>query len=632
MVSRASSTARRRAARERAVNWYPSAAAWSMDAPAAAPGRPPAWRARDAEAATHEHAAAAEAPVTSEAQGLQASDSDRPHMQPLQDGPSQRFVHSWVTGDIEPVDSTVTPAWVLAVRRNEAANASASEEASSPAPAAGWSHGPSRVPDTELTRCCRELAGLTQEVRSQSAAVERLAASLYPQIVDLRRQTSAELGALREEISQQAAALQRLDQLGGEVADVEAKLGAEVCLTGVLRAELKELSDELVMVRQSEKDAQCQLLQLETALKQEQAEAAQERAKSASLQSALLTSQEQVTSQGQHVQVSPHILFMGKADGQTDVHIVRIACPGVKDHEFEVAEEDVGTYTIRIDQSASPGVHRLTWKETLSLPSRQFEIVWENTRLEHGILELFFKERAQRRRVFRLSPTASRRPVTQEEFGGAGVPSSTEGDSGFEVVDATCSQRSRDGRNVKCFLQFTALPSPDGRLVLVQDLKLGDLVRTVDDSVASVVTLQKFESRRGKPHDVVELHTQQGAYRVSASHRVAMPPSSSAVEWKLAKELCEGDEVMIGEKARTLVKVALIQVRVPLFMLGFEPDLPVEMFPVQKWGMWTFGEPCSQSPASSQEMPYGHALLELVGIPACSEEDLLEAMPADYQE
>eukprot|EP00929_Paragymnodinium_shiwhaense_P039604 TRINITY_DN20796_c0_g1_i1.p1 TRINITY_DN20796_c0_g1~~TRINITY_DN20796_c0_g1_i1.p1 ORF type:complete len:584 (-),score=58.80 TRINITY_DN20796_c0_g1_i1:593-2344(-) len=544
----------------------------------------------------------------------------------LLDGPPQRCAHSWITSGVEPVDETVTPARVLLPRRWQSGTFSASSVSESQT-----GDGSERLPEPQTLKAAslngRDEAPERTGVDQRGADSPVISSHSPPRCGRLSDEWDSygppppvRMACPPPPVRMAPPAWRpgqdahRLGRLSGRRQcptreTREGPGGADGWGSWEPEPSSRELQASLREASPVEKTINVLGEQLRTL-------------------------------QRQLWQVGPRFLFSDQvSDKQTDMHMVRISCVGVQPHNIEVREQDVGCYVVFIERQASPGVVAMTWTETLNLPSRRFELVPDRMRLEHGILELFFKERVERTRVFRLSPKASSIPVRPPPCGN-GTPSLDADDSEFERIRSSCGLASRDSASnsmspsVKCFLPQTAFPCPDGRLVLVEHLKKGDSVRMADDSVAKVVTLHRFEPRRSKPYPIVDLHTQQGPYRVSANHRVAIPSSTGVPASKLAVELRRGDQVIIGQKARTLVKVAQCQERVPLYMVGFDVDIPVEMFPVRPWGMWTFGEACSQSdvPGSSSSMPYGDALLELAGIPACSEVELLEAMPYDYHD
>ena len=103
-------------------------------------------------------------------------------------------------------------------------------------------------------------------------------------------------------------------------------------------------------------------------------------------------------------------------------------------------------------------------------------------------------------------------------------------------------------QSAKCFLPNTALPSADGHLLRVENLKLGDKVRLSDGAEASVVDVKRHPSKK-KPYEVVELSTHQGKFPVSDSHHVAVPGATGGrgclqATFCLALSNCACDDVL----------------------------------------------------------------------------------------
>ena len=98
---------------------------------------------------------------------------------------------------------------------------------------------------------------------------------------------------------------------------------------------------------------------------------------------------------------------------------------------------------------------------------------------------------------------------------------------GDQVEEEVRSVSDASSQSAKCFLPNTALPSAAGHLLRVENLKPGDKVRLRDGAEASVVDVKRHPSDK-TPCEVVELSTHQGKFRMSNSHRVAVPGTGGA--------------------------------------------------------------------------------------------------------
>ena len=99
-------------------------------------------------------------------------------------------------------------------------------------------------------------------------------------------------------------------------------------------------------------------------------------------------------------------------------------------------------------------------------------------------------------------------------------------DSFTLVGDQSDMYSDTSSRSAKCFLPHTALHGVDGHLLRVENLKIGDRVRLLDQTEASVVGMYMHQAKK-KPHDLVDLTTRQSRSTVSKSHRVAVPSLAS---------------------------------------------------------------------------------------------------------
>ena len=99
-------------------------------------------------------------------------------------------------------------------------------------------------------------------------------------------------------------------------------------------------------------------------------------------------------------------------------------------------------------------------------------------------------------------------------------------DSFTLVGDQSDMYSDTSSRSAKCFLPNTAVHGLDGHLLRVENLKIGDRVRLLDQTEASVVGMHLHRAKK-KPYNLVELTTRQGLSTVSKSHRVAVPSLAS---------------------------------------------------------------------------------------------------------
>jgi len=200
----------------------------------------------------------------------------------------------------------------------------------------------------------------------------------------------------------------------------------------------------------------------------------------------------------------------------------------------------------------------------------------------------------------------------------------------FEVLDLTPPQPP------KCYLPDTAFRSPDGHLLLVQNLWVGAFVLLSDGSEATVVEKKKFP-RAGAKKSLRVLATSQGTFEVSSKHRIVVQSGG----FKLAENLMPGDKVFIGCKAQDLLNVTEKKASTDLYMVSFNPDGCVEALHESKWGILTKGEPpieiqgISASGSSvnhSVDNENAFQLLAAYGIADVTSEDLEAAMPIEYSE
>lgn len=170
------------------------------------------------------------------------------------------------------------------------------------------------------------------------------------------------------------------------------------------------------------------------------------------------------------------------------------------------------------------------------------------------------------------------------------------------------------GERRNCFLPRTAFKTPDGNLVLVENLLEGCQVLAADGAPLLVQSMHCLE--RQKCH-IVELVTRLGSFTASACHRVVV---SADGQEKSAAELSVGDQVFMGKRELRLTKVTHLQKWTELFSISFDRDQAVECFIVPMVGMQTLGERSAI------------ALINTFGLSQYSENDLLQAMPAIYEE
>ncbi|CAJ1422893.1 unnamed protein product [Effrenium voratum] len=182
---------------------------------------------------------------------------------------------------------------------------------------------------------------------------------------------------------------------------------------------------------------------------------------------------------------------------------------------------------------------------------------------------------------------------------GPGAPASEgEVDSFTLVGDQSDMYSDTSSRSAKCFLPNTALHGLDSHLLRVENLKIGDRVRLLDQTEASVVGMHLHRAKK-KPYNLVELTTRQGLSTVSKSHRVAVPSLASegeVCEAERADQLGVGNTVLVGGKQQKLTKVTSRQERTHLYEVRLEPDGPLEMLQLPSFGLVTFGSVASEQP------------------------------------
>lgn len=312
---------------------------------------------------------------------------------------------------------------------------------------------------------------------------------------------------------------------------------------------------------------------------------------------------------------------------QPKVRYVRVQCLGVTEEDINFDVEEVeGVHRavfVSVTRQKSLGLAEASWSHEFRFDDGVFE--FEGAKLEFGFLLLTFLEKVVKVRRFNAlsreisSCMGNARNKDQRTLDATGSVGS------FELIPGAHSDSCPEGHSeasssVKCFLRDTAFPTPDGHLLLVQNIKVGDKVKLSNEEEARVAFVKQHKSTK-KKQLLVELVTCQGIFRVSEGHRVAVCMHESSPEEKFAEQLVVGDQVIVGSKARPLTKVRHLKERTELWMVGFEPDGLLEIFPMPPWGMQTWG--------TAQTGP---DLLRLVGIPNVSELDLIDAMPSDYDD
>jgi len=142
----------------------------------------------------------------------------------------------------------------------------------------------------------------------------------------------------------------------------------------------------------------------------------------------------------------------------------------------------------------------------------------------------------------------------------------------------------------KCFLPNNVFKTMDGGLVLSQDLRVGTCVTTSDGGHACVTDWRPYP-RNDMPNKLVEIVTHHARIKVSAKHRVVVPTSDGEDEPRFASALRAGDHVRVGAKRQRVSRSIATEERCDLFMVSFEPDVPVEVFNMPVEGVQTRGEP-----------------------------------------
>jgi hypothetical protein len=143
-----------------------------------------------------------------------------------------------------------------------------------------------------------------------------------------------------------------------------------------------------------------------------------------------------------------------------------------------------------------------------------------------------------------------------------------------------------DASSPKCYLPNTGFKGPDGNLLVVQHLRVGDIVKLSDGRQARVVSITPYKMDKKIPYELCMLATAQGTFEVSSTHRIVVPGGE-----RRADQLKDGDEILVGSKRRKLIKVTEKLAPTDLYEVGFDPDGHVEAFPVPTFGIQTLGEP-----------------------------------------
>jgi len=193
------------------------------------------------------------------------------------------------------------------------------------------------------------------------------------------------------------------------------------------------------------------------------------------------------------------------------------------------------------------------------------------------------------------------------------------------VAEAATEANQKDaGKTCPCYLPNTAFKTPDGNLLLAQNLKQGDTVLAADGTTSSAIAVKHHPRQKYK---LVELITNQGSFKASADHRIVVAENNlvSSCVTRPSGEVTEGDKVFVGSYVRSLARVKHSEERTELVEVTFEPDGNIEAFLVPTWGMQTRREPTPHQ--------VGSGTLQLMQIlPPASEVDLLLAMPTHYDE
>jgi len=188
---------------------------------------------------------------------------------------------------------------------------------------------------------------------------------------------------------------------------------------------------------------------------------------------------------------------------------------------------------------------------------------------------------------------------------------------------------------IKCFVPNTGFKSPNGHLLLVQHLRIGDEILLSDGGVSRVSRIQLYPADKNKPCELVDLTTNRGVFRVSANHRIATANSEGMpCEIRSTSQMQRGDRLFVGSKQRVITKVVRTSTRTDLSSVSFTLDAPVETFMVPHLGMQTRGEPLDdQANANAGSSFASSFVVDLRSMFAeISEEDLLRAMPLRYDE
>lgn len=225
-----------------------------------------------------------------------------------------------------------------------------------------------------------------------------------------------------------------------------------------------------------------------------------------------------------------------------------------------------------------------------------------------------------------------RRPLDKAALDSLSCASGPSTAASFQLVYSRSQPQSRaevaeiSGAAPKCYLPNTGFKSPTGHLLLVKFLKEGDEVLLHDKTVARVSRIVPYP-RSKEPYELTVLKTSQGNFEVSSSHRITVSDMSST---RRAHELHVGDHVFVGGKRAPLLQVIKKTARTDLYMISFEPDGPVEAFPISGWGLQTRGEPSLGANGEEQEsQPDRYQHLTLHAFAAITEDELKNSVAQD---
>lgn len=322
----------------------------------------------------------------------------------------------------------------------------------------------------------------------------------------------------------------------------------------------------------------------------------------------------------------------GKEEEAT--RIIKIQCSGVSHEEID-CEVIFNGCIVTIRRKASIGVKPSTWTQKFQFNPDDglFEFQEDQMQLDGGYLTIVFCACPFKSRTVRF-PEYSNMVDTSVSMMKSVCDDGDEltSEESFQLLIADNSQNPStmnfDASSPKCYLPNTAFKSPDGNLLLVQNLCQGASVLMIDGSTAQVMSVMMLPSSKKTPFKLSVLATAQGTFEVSSTHRIAVPEGEC-----LADHLKEGDEIFVGEKARKLVKVTEKLSRTDLYQLSFAPDGPVEAFQVSNWGIRTLGASLSdaqdthaiESPTAAshiEEWMQKDQLLKVLGVANVNDADL----------